>query len=81
MMHLEQITEGICDVGWKYLDNEMISTIHSVPPKWTSLMRRIAMACEYVRREARGDVPVEDDESSKEDDDTEPDDEDESRLD
>ena len=39
------------------------------------------MACEYVRRVARGDVPVEDDESSEEDDDTKLDDEDESGLD
>ena len=35
------------------------------------------MAYDYLRRAARGDILVEDDESSKEDDDTKPDDEDE----
>ena len=44
-------------------------------------MRRMAMACDYFRRAARGDLLTEDDESSKEDDDTELDDEDESELD
>ena len=48
-----------------------------MPPEWTSLMRRIDMAYDYVHRAARGDIPAGDDESSKEDDDTEPDGEDE----
>ena len=38
------------------------------------MMRRMAVACDYLHWAARGDLPVED-ESSKEDDDTEPDDE------
>ena len=37
-------------------------------------MRRVAVACDYLRRVARGDLPT-DDEYSEEDDDTEPDDE------
>ena len=37
-------------------------------------MRNMAVACDYLRRAARGDLPVED-ESFEEDDDTEPDDE------
>ena len=52
----------------------MISSIHSFPLEWTSVMRRMAMACEHIRQAARGNLPAED-ESSKEDDDTEPDDE------
>ena len=36
------------------------------------------MAYEYVHREAQGDAPMEDDESSEEDDDTDLDDGDES---
>ena len=85
MPHLEQLAEGIADVVWQHLDNELIATCHSVPPEWTPLMRRIAVYYEYVRREARGDVAMEDDESfdedddsSKEDDETEPDDGDDS---
>ena len=39
------------------------------------------MSCDYVHREVRGDLPVEDDESSEEYDDTELDDEDESGSD
>ena len=56
----------------------MIATIHRVPPEWTSMMGRMAMACDYLHRAVRGDLLVED-ESSEEDNDTEPDDE--SRLD
>ena len=52
-----------------------------MPPEWTSVMRRKAVECNYLRRVARGDLPVEDNESSEEDDDTERDDEDESRSD
>ena len=48
----------------------MIASIHSFPPEWTYVMRRMAMACEHIRRATRGDLPVED-ESSEEDDDTE----------
>ena len=40
-------------------------------------MRRVVVACDYLRRVVRGDLPVED-EASEEDDDTEPDDESES---
>ena len=52
----------------------MIASIHSFPLEWTSMMRRMAMAYEHIHREARGDLPIED-ESSEEDDDTESDDE------
>ena len=55
----------------------MIASIHSFPPKWIVVMRRMAMAYEHIRRVARGDLPTED-ESSKEDDDTDSDDESES---
>ena len=48
----------------------MITSIHSFPPKWIVVMRRMAMAYEQVRRAARGDIPTED-ESSEEDDDSE----------
>ena len=40
-----------------------------MPPEWTSVMRRIAVACDYFRRAARGDPPTEDNDSSKEEDD------------
>ena len=65
------------------MDNELITTIHSVPLKWTSVIRRMAVACDYFRRATRGDLPVEDDESSKEEDadDTNLDYEEESELD
>ena len=54
------------------MHNELIVAIHSVPPEWTSVMRRMVVACDYFRRVARGDLPAEDDDSSKEenDDDT-----------
>ena len=52
----------------------MIASIHSFPPEWTSVMRRVVVACDYLYRAARGDLPAED-ESSEEDDDTELDDE------
>ena len=55
----------------------MITSIHSFPSEWTTMMRRMAMAYEHIRRAARGDLPAED-ESSEEDDDTELDDESES---
>ena len=45
------------------------------------MMRRMVVACDYLRREMRGDIPAEDDESSEEDDDIEPNDKDESRSD
>ena len=50
----------------------MIASIHYLPPEWTDVMRRMAMACQHFRWAARGDLPTED-ESSKEDDDTESD--------
>ena len=52
----------------------MVAAIHNLPPEWTSVMRKMAMACEHFRRVARGDLSTKD-ESSKEDDDTESDDE------
>ena len=52
----------------------MIASIHIFPPEWTSVMRKMAMACDYLHQAVRGDLPAED-ESSEEDDDTEPDDE------
>ena len=80
---MEWLAEGISDGGWKNLENELITTIHSVPLKWTSVIRRMAGACDYFRRATRGDLPVEDDESSKEEDadDTNLDYEEESELD
>ena len=51
----------------------MITAIHNLPPEWTGVMRKMAMACEHFRRAVRGDIPIEDD-SSEEDDDTESDD-------
>ena len=52
----------------------MIASIHNLPPEWTGVMRKMAMACEHFHRAARGDLPAED-ESSKENDDTESDNE------
>ena len=46
-----------------------------MPLEWTSVMRRMAVACDYFCW-ARGDILAEDDEFFEEDDDTEPDDED-----
>ena len=55
----------------------MNASIHSFPSEWTSVMRRMAMACEHIRQAMRGNLPVED-EPSEEDDDTDSDDESES---
>ena len=55
----------------------MIAAIHNLPPEWTGVMRKMAMACEHFRQAARGDLPAED-ESSEEYDDTKSDDESES---
>ena len=46
---LEWLTHGISDDGWKHLSNDVIASIHSFPLEWTSVMRRMAMACEYFR--------------------------------
>ena len=72
--HLEQLVDVISDDGWQHLNNDLITSIHSFPPEWTSVMRRVVVACDYLHWAARGDLPTED-ESSKEDDDTKPDDE------
>ena len=78
-LHLERLAEGISDDGWQRLYNELITAIHNVPLEWTFVMRRMVVACDYFHQAARGDLPAEDDESSKEDDDTELDGEDESK--
>ena len=72
--HLEWLTDGVSDYGWQHLSNDVIVSIHSFPPEWTSVMRRMVVACDYLHWAVRGDLPVKD-ESSKEDDDTDPDDE------
>ena len=72
--HLEWLAIGVSDDGWQHLSNDMIASIHSFPLEWTSMMRRMAMACEDISQVARGNIPAED-ESSEEDDDTESDDE------
>ena len=72
--HLERLVDGIFDDGWKHLSNDVIASIHSFPLEWTSVMRRMAMACEYFCQAVRGNLLVED-ESFEEDDDTKPDDE------
>ena len=70
VLHLELLAAEVSDDGWQLLSNDVISSIHSFPPEWTSVMRKMVMACDYLRQAARGDLPVED-ESSEEDDDTE----------
>ena len=70
---LEKLTDGISDDGWQHLNNDLITAIHIFPPEWTSVMRWVAVAYDYLRRAMRSDIPTED-ESSKEDDDTELDD-------
>ena len=77
LLHLEWLADGVSNDGWQHLSNDVIASIHSFPLEWTSMMRKMAVACDYFRREARGDLPIED-ESSMEDDDIEPDDESES---
>ena len=77
LLHMERLATGISKDGWQHLRNNLITSIHSFPPEWTAVMRRMAMACEHVRWVVRGDLPAKD-ESSKEDDDTESDDESES---
>ena len=52
----------------------MIACIHSFPPEWTVMMRRMAVACDHIRWAVRGDLPTEN-ESFEEDDDTDSDDE------
>ena len=72
--HLERLAAGVSNDGWNHLSNDVIASIHSFPPEWTSVMRKMTMACDYLRQAVRDDLPAED-ESSEEDDDTEPDDE------
>ena len=48
------------------MDDELIATIHTVPSEWTYVMRRMAIACDYLCRAVQGDLPAEDDESSEE---------------
>ena len=61
--HLERLTNGVSDDGWQHLRNDVIASIHSFPPDWTPVMRRITVACDYFRRAARGDLPAEDESS------------------
>ena len=75
--YLERLAAGVSDDGWQHLSNDVIASIHSFPPKWTGVMRRMAMTYEHIRRVARGDLPAKD-ESSEEDDDIESEDESES---
>ena len=72
--YLERLADGIYNDRWQHLNNELIDAIHSFPLELTSAMRRMVVACDYLCRAARGDLPAED-ESSEEDDDTDPDDE------
>ena len=71
--YLEQLTDGISDDGWQHLNNDLIAAIHSFPLEWTSVMRNMVMAYDYLHQATRGDLRTKD-ESSKEDDDTELDD-------
>ena len=73
LSHLERLASGVSNDGWQHLSNDVIASIHSFPLDWTSVMRRMAMACDYIHRAVRGDLPVVD-EYFEEDDDTEPDD-------
>ena len=71
--YLERLDTGVLDDGWQHLSSEMISSIHNLPPEWTGVMRKMAMACEHFRWAARGDIPVEDESFEDDDDDTESD--------
>ena len=66
---MEWLAQGISNDGWNHLDNDLIASIHSVPLEWTSVMRRMVIACDYFRWVARGDLPTEGDEPSEEEDD------------
>ena len=72
--HLEWLAARVSDDCLQHLSNDVIASIHSFPPEWTAVMRRMVVACDYLRQVVRGGLPAKD-ESSKEDDDTEPDDE------
>ena len=43
MSHLERLAEDISNDGGKNLENELIAAILSVPPEWTSVMRRMVV--------------------------------------
>ena len=77
LSYLEWLANGISDDGWKHLSNELIAAVHSFPLEWTSVMRKMDVACDYLCQAVRGDLPAED-ESFEEDDDNESDDESES---
>ena len=70
MPHLEWLVVVVSDDGWQHLSNDVIASIHSFPLEWTSVMRKVAMAYDYLRQAVRGYLPSEG-ESSEEDDDTE----------
>ena len=63
MPHLESLAARVFDDGWQHLSNDVIASIHSFPLEWTSVMRNMAVACDYLRRAARGDLPAEDESS------------------
>ena len=62
---LEWLAPGVSNDRWQHLRNDVIASIHSFPPEWTTMMRRMAMACDYIHRAARGDLPVEDEYSEE----------------
>ena len=63
-LDVERLLEGVTDNGWKHLNNDLIVACYHAPVEWIPLMRRIAVATEYVRAVAQGDVLVEEEEDT-----------------
>ena len=47
--HVERLLEGVTDDGWQHLDDELITTCYHAPCEWIPLMKRIAVAADYVQ--------------------------------
>ena len=47
--YMEEVATGVSDVGWQHLSTNFIAAIHNLPLELTSVMRKIAVACEHFR--------------------------------
>ena len=80
-LDMERLSEGVTDNEWQYIDDYLIIAFYKAPPKWISMMRRIAVAAEYVTTATQGDVLMEEEISNEEEDTEEESDSEDSNLD
>ena len=63
---IRSLLEGVTNDVWQHLDDDMIYSCYCMPLEWIPLMKRIAVAIEYVQAATQGDASMEDEEKSNE---------------